>query len=74
VLGGVHCGIYKSSYNISNISYLNSPLHHSPLSSLPLLGIVPTCEKILSASWVPNIIMGSYIDFWTEKEKYSIYL
>jgi hypothetical protein len=22
---GVHCGIYKSSYNISNISYLNSP-------------------------------------------------
>jgi hypothetical protein len=25
VLGGVHCGIYKSSYNVSNISYLNSP-------------------------------------------------
>jgi hypothetical protein len=22
---GVHCGIYKYSYNISNISYLNSP-------------------------------------------------
>jgi hypothetical protein len=22
---GVHCGIYKSSYNVSNISYLNSP-------------------------------------------------
>jgi hypothetical protein len=22
---GVHCGIYKSSYNKSNISYLNSP-------------------------------------------------
>jgi hypothetical protein len=22
---GVHCGLYKSSYNISNISYLNSP-------------------------------------------------
>jgi hypothetical protein len=21
----LHCGIYKSSYNISNISYLNSP-------------------------------------------------
>jgi hypothetical protein len=21
-LGGVHCGIYKSSYNISNISYM----------------------------------------------------
>jgi hypothetical protein len=21
----VHCGIYKSSYNVSNISYLNSP-------------------------------------------------
>jgi hypothetical protein len=24
VLGGVHCGIYKSSYNASNILYLNS--------------------------------------------------
>jgi hypothetical protein len=22
---GIHCGIYKSSYNISNLSYLNSP-------------------------------------------------
>jgi hypothetical protein len=22
---GVHCGIYKSSYNTSNVSYLNSP-------------------------------------------------
>jgi hypothetical protein len=30
----VHCGIYKSSYNMSTISYLNSPLHHSPLSPL----------------------------------------
>jgi hypothetical protein len=25
VLLGIHCGIYKSSYNVSNISYLNSP-------------------------------------------------
>jgi hypothetical protein len=25
---GIHGGIYKGSYNISNISYLNSPLHH----------------------------------------------
>jgi hypothetical protein len=23
---GIHCDIYKSSYNISNVSYLNSPL------------------------------------------------
>jgi hypothetical protein len=31
VLDGVDCGIYKSSYNVSNISYLNSlPLHHKP--------------------------------------------
>jgi hypothetical protein len=29
---GVYCGIYRSSYNTSNISYLNSPLHHSPLT------------------------------------------
>jgi hypothetical protein len=46
---GVHCGIYKSSYNISNIlEYIVVfikvltiyhtwiyPFHHSPLSSLP---------------------------------------
>jgi hypothetical protein len=25
VLAGVHCDIYKGSYNISNISYLNLP-------------------------------------------------
>jgi hypothetical protein len=30
---GVHCGIYKSSYNISNISYLNSP--SPPFSFIP---------------------------------------
>jgi hypothetical protein len=29
---GVHCDIHQSSYNIS---YLNSPHHHSPSSSLP---------------------------------------
>jgi hypothetical protein len=32
---GVHCGIYKSSYNISKISSLNSPFHYSPLSLIP---------------------------------------
>jgi hypothetical protein len=37
VLGGAHCGIHKSSYNISNTSYLNLPfstilLHPSPHS------------------------------------------
>jgi hypothetical protein len=30
VVLGVHCDIYKSSYNIS---YLNSPLHYSLLSA-----------------------------------------
>jgi hypothetical protein len=35
VLGEVHCDIYKGSYNVSNMSYLNSPLHHSPLSPHP---------------------------------------
>jgi hypothetical protein len=43
VLGGIHCDIYKYSYSESNISYLNSPLHHSPLSFSPLIpGIVST--------------------------------
>jgi hypothetical protein len=32
---GVHCSICKSSYNLSNISYLNYPLHCSFSSSLP---------------------------------------
>jgi hypothetical protein len=32
---GIHCGIYKRSYNVSTILYLNPPLHHSPLSPLP---------------------------------------
>jgi hypothetical protein len=43
VLGRAHCGIYKSSYNISNISYLNSlsPLFFfAPLSPIP--GVVST--------------------------------
>jgi hypothetical protein len=44
VLGGVHCGIYKSSYNISNLSYLNSPLStivpYPP--PLPIPGLVST--------------------------------
>jgi hypothetical protein len=34
VLGGVHCSIYKCSYNVSNIPYLNSP--HPLLSFIPL--------------------------------------
>jgi hypothetical protein len=38
----IHCDIYTSFYDTSNISYLNMiarkihPLHHSPLSSSPL--------------------------------------
>jgi hypothetical protein len=32
---GVHCGIYRSSYKISNIAYLNSP--PLPLSFIPSL-------------------------------------
>jgi hypothetical protein len=32
---GIHCGIYKTCYNMSNISYLNAPLGHSLWSSAP---------------------------------------
>jgi hypothetical protein len=35
---GVHCGIYKSLYNVSNISYLNSP--PPSVSFTPIPGIV----------------------------------
>jgi hypothetical protein len=39
----VHCGIYKSSYNISNISYFNHPLHYFPLlPPPPIPGTVST--------------------------------
>jgi hypothetical protein len=34
VLGGGNCGIYKGPYNVSDISYLNSP--PPPLSFIPL--------------------------------------
>jgi hypothetical protein len=40
---GIHCSIYKGSYNVSNTSYLNSP---PPLVSfiptLPIHGTVST--------------------------------
>jgi hypothetical protein len=40
---GVHCGIYKGSYHVSTISYLNSPFHQAPLfPSLPIHGTVWT--------------------------------
>jgi hypothetical protein len=32
---GVHCGIYKGSYKVSNISYLNALVYH-PVNSLSL--------------------------------------
>jgi hypothetical protein len=35
----VCCGIYKMSYNVSNISYLNSPL--------PLLSFIPSFPQFL---------------------------
>jgi hypothetical protein len=38
VLGGVHCSIYKGSYSVSNISYLNSHLHYSLLNPLLIFG------------------------------------
>jgi hypothetical protein len=40
---GVHCGIYKNSYNVSNISYLNSlSLPFSFISSHPIPGTFST--------------------------------
>jgi hypothetical protein len=33
---GIHCSFHKISYDISNISYFNSPPYHSPLSPSPL--------------------------------------
>jgi hypothetical protein len=39
VVLGVHCGIYKSSYNTSNISYLNHPHPINQCSLSPFLHI-----------------------------------
>jgi hypothetical protein len=52
---GGHCGIYKVSYNVSNISYLNSPtLHHSPLSLPP-----PICEIVPTDTFFPFIYLNT---------------
>jgi hypothetical protein len=53
---GVHCGIYKGSYNISNISYRNSPLHHSPLFHLPIqINLNPNFRTITVALQFLNL-------------------
>jgi hypothetical protein len=48
VVLGAHCSIYKSSFSISNISCWIHPLHHSPLSPLPLLflSVNTTCINV----------------------------
>jgi hypothetical protein len=40
VLGGVHCGIYAGSYNISNTSYLDSPPQPFSFTPQPIPGVV----------------------------------
>jgi hypothetical protein len=43
VLGQLHCGIYRSSYNISDISYLNeSPPYFLFVPTHPMHGTVST--------------------------------
>jgi hypothetical protein len=49
VLGDVHCIIYKVSYNVSNISYLNSP---PPTTSvLKQLLVIPGAHPHVPSSW-----------------------
>jgi hypothetical protein len=56
---GVHCSIYKVSYNVSNISYLNSPF--------PLLSFIPTL-LIPRINWYHFCI---YINVYTLFALYS---
>jgi uncharacterized membrane protein len=57
---GVHCGIYKSSYNISNVSHLNSPL---PLSFI-LLPRTSSLWKYILHHILNNVfIVNFYITF-----------
>jgi hypothetical protein len=39
---GLYCGIYKSSYNVSNILYLNSP--PPPKKEIFLMGLTTKLE------------------------------
>jgi hypothetical protein len=57
VLGGVHCGIYTGSYNISHISYLNSPsLPFSPLYFLHFT-VINVCYCAVVEFWRHHIVL-----------------
>jgi hypothetical protein len=63
---GVHCGIYKCSYNISNISYLSVPLHCFPsYPPPPSPGIVSTdiifpCILHVYPVFAPNALLHHF--------------
>jgi hypothetical protein len=59
VVLGVHCDIYQSSYTVSE---LNSPLHHSPLSSFPLF--LESCQQTSFFHlhrWVYNFFIIAFL-------------
>jgi hypothetical protein len=55
---GVHCGIYKSSYNVSNASYLNS--HPPLLSFIPLPHSWNGLNKYYFCIYIPVYIFLLY--------------
>jgi hypothetical protein len=71
VLGGLHCVIYKTYYNLSNISYLNSPPppfsfillspHHYLLKlfHLSVLAVVSWAIRVLLRKALPMLMSES---------------
>jgi hypothetical protein len=58
---GVHCSIYKGSYNVSNISYLNSPpplcSHFSNVTHLSLLSHPGLSVKVTTVMLIRRTIL-----------------
>jgi hypothetical protein len=60
---GVHCSIYKSSYNVSSTSYLNSP---SPLFSFTTkLPVLITCSEVSFCLITHGMLLGYLSYHWS---------
>jgi hypothetical protein len=57
---GIHCDIYKSSYNISNISHLNSPPSTIILYCPPLL---PISETVSTGMFSFTYMFAQYLHY-----------
>jgi hypothetical protein len=66
---GVHCGIYKSSYNTSNRSHLNStillyPSHPGTVSTGLIFPFTYMCTRCLHHVHLPCLFPTSFPSHW----------